>query len=183
MLHAALLTSVLLVAAPAPCASTASETATCDTDTCDTATCTKSTIAATVVIQAHAVMSAFVDQRVIDDTFHLYDVVDNRMLELRLDAVHEGVRQQGDFLISSAAFIDQDDRRVDVDFVTLADGQGGMVVTQALVHKIDDVARPYELTATCTKSAAAESTCTKSESLASTSTCTKSSCGTTEADE
>ena len=92
----------------------------------------------------HAAMNAYVETQTIDGTVALYDAVDGRLLRLEFDSLHDGIVRKGDFYVSCADFVDQDDRKIDVDFLVLPDGDR-LLATQAIVHSVDGEKRTYHL--------------------------------------
>lgn len=95
--------------------------------------------------QIQAAMVAYIKNRTTDGVYHYYDPVESRMLHLKYDYLHAGVKRTGDFYLSCADFMDQDERIMDVDIFVIDDG-GEFRVTQALLHKVDGAKRDYDLT-------------------------------------
>lgn len=89
-------------------------------------------------------MASFVDHQTIDGVFRHYDPVDGKLLHLKEANLHAGIVKKGDFYVSCADFVDQDGRKLDVDFLVVPDG-GKLRTVQALVHKIDGDKRPYDV--------------------------------------
>ncbi len=79
-----------------------------------------------------------------DGTMRLYDPIENRVLRLEITALPERVVRNGDFYVGSANCVDQDGRKIDVDFLVLQT-EKPMQVMQAIVHKIDGVERRINL--------------------------------------
>ncbi len=79
-----------------------------------------------------------------DGTMRLYDPIENRVLRLEITALPERVVRKGDFYVGSADCVDQDGRKIDVNFLVLQT-EKPMQVTQAIVHKIDGVERRINL--------------------------------------
>ena len=96
--------------------------------------------------QIQAAMSDFVESQTIDGVVRLYDPVEGRLLRLRFDELHSGIVRKGDFYVSCADFVDQEARKIDVDFLVLPDG-GDLRATQAIVHSMDGKKRAYHLEA------------------------------------
>ena len=92
-------------------------------------------------------MNEFVEQQSVNDVVRLYDAVDGGMLELKFAGLPKGIVKKGDFYVSCADFVDQKDRKIDVDFLVIPDGHGKLRVTQGLVHSIDGNKRKYHLEA------------------------------------
>ena len=91
-----------------------------------------------------ASMTEFINQRSTDNEVLLYDAVDGQLLALRLDELHTGIVKKNGFYVSCADFTDQNDRKIDVDFLVRPIGDK-LVATQALVHSIDGDKRKYHL--------------------------------------
>lgn len=92
-----------------------------------------------------ASMTEFISQRSSNNgEVLLYDAVAGRLLALRLDELHNGIVKKNGFYVSCADFTDQDDRKIDVDFLVRPIG-GKLVATQAIVHSIDGDKRKYHL--------------------------------------
>jgi hypothetical protein len=92
----------------------------------------------------HAAMNEYVATQTIDGTLKHYDPVDGKLLRLEFDNLHDGIVRKGDFYVSCADFVDQDDREIDVDFLVLPDGDR-LLATQAIVHSVDGAKRKYHL--------------------------------------
>ncbi len=92
----------------------------------------------------HQAMNAFVAHQSVDGVVRLYDAVDGKLLRLRLEGVHQGIVKKGDFYVSCADFIDQDGRKIDVDFLVIPVGEG-LRATQGIVHSVDGKKRKYHL--------------------------------------
>ncbi len=89
-------------------------------------------------------MKDFVAEQTVDGVVRLYDPVDGRLLRLRLEALHEGIVRKGDFYVSCADFVDQEGRKIDVDFLVLP-AEGALRATQGVVHSVDGKKRKYHL--------------------------------------
>lgn len=89
-------------------------------------------------------MQHFIAHQTVDGTFVHYDPVDGKLLHLSRPNLHAGIVKKGDFYVSCADFVDQDGRKIDVDFLVV-DAAGALRTTQALVHKIDGAKRPYDV--------------------------------------
>ena len=92
----------------------------------------------------HAAMNEYLETQTIDGTVKLYDPVDGKLLRLEFDNLHDGIVRKGDFYVSCADFVDQDGRKIDVDFLVLPDGDR-LLATQAIVHSVDGAKRKYHL--------------------------------------
>ncbi len=92
----------------------------------------------------HAAMNDFVGEQTVDGRVRLYDPVEGRLLSLEFDNLHEGIVRKGEFYVSCADFVDQDGRKIDVDFLVIPKGDE-LIATQALVHSVDGKKRKYHL--------------------------------------
>ena len=91
-----------------------------------------------------ASMQDFVAHQTVDGVFRHYDPVEGRLLHLEQANLHAGIVKKGDFYISCADFVDQDGRKLDLDFLVV-DAGGDLRTVQALVHKIEGDKRPYDV--------------------------------------
>lgn len=91
-----------------------------------------------------ASMSQFIEHQTVDGVFPHYDPVDGKLLQLSQANLHAGIVKKGDFYVSCADFVDQDGRKIDVDFLVASSGSDTRTL-QALVHKIDGNKRPYDV--------------------------------------
>ncbi len=89
-------------------------------------------------------MNDFIVAQTVDDKMFVYDAVDGKLLELSLDSLHSGIVKKGDFYVSCADFLDQNGRKIDVDFMVRENGET-LITTQALVHSIEGEKRTYHL--------------------------------------
>jgi hypothetical protein len=89
-------------------------------------------------------MMSFIKDNMIDDTYILYDAVDGRLLNLKLDKLHDGIVKKRKFYVSCADFYDIDGKKIDVDFLVIKDGEQIKTI-QAVVHSVDGVKRQYHL--------------------------------------
>lgn len=91
-----------------------------------------------------ASMSQFIEHQTVDGVFPHYDPVDGKLLHLSQANLHAGIVKKGDFYVSCADFVDQDGRKIDVDFLVTSTGKDTRTL-QALVHKVDGNKRPYDV--------------------------------------
>ena len=89
-------------------------------------------------------MTDFVETQTVSGHVPLYDPVEGRLLRLKFEALHSGIVRKGDFYVSCADFVDQDGRKIDVDFLVIPDGET-LRATQAIVHSVDGEKRAYHL--------------------------------------
>ncbi len=89
-------------------------------------------------------MDSFIKAQTINGSMYVYDSVKGNLLKLKLDKLHSGIVQKGDFYVSCADFKDQNGKKVDVDFMVRTSGDK-FITTQALLHKVDGKKRKYHL--------------------------------------
>jgi len=89
-------------------------------------------------------MNSYIQKNSVDGTVYLYDSVKGKLLKMKLDNLHSGIVKKGDFYVSCADFVDQNNRKIDVDFMVIDSG-GSLITTQALVHSVDGKKRKYHL--------------------------------------
>ena len=92
----------------------------------------------------HKSMDAFVAQQTIDGVLRIYDPVDGKLLSLESYELHSGIVKKGDFYVSCADFVDQEGRKIDVDFLVLAN-DGRLQAIQGIVHSVEGKKRKYHL--------------------------------------
>ena len=91
-----------------------------------------------------ASMVSFIESKMINDTYYIYDAVGGKLLELKFAKLHEGVVKKGDFYVSCADFVDKNGTKVDLDFLVIKDGDNLQTI-QAVVHSLDGKKRKYHL--------------------------------------
>lgn len=91
-----------------------------------------------------ASMSNYVKDKTVDGVFPIYDPVDDKVLKLTFKELHKGIVKKGDYYVSCADFTGADGKKFDIDFLALPDGEKINTV-QAIVHKVEDKKRPYNL--------------------------------------
>ena len=89
-------------------------------------------------------MNAYITHQSIDGRMYVYDAVEGKLLKLKLDELHSGIVKKGAFYVSCADFVDQQGRKIDIDFMVRPKA-GGFITTQALVHSVDGDKRKYHL--------------------------------------
>lgn len=89
-------------------------------------------------------MKEFIEQQTISGSMYVFDAVEGKLLKLKLDKLHEGIVKKGDFYVSCADFVDQNSRKIDIDFM-VREKSGKLITTQALVHSVDGKKRKYHL--------------------------------------
>lgn len=89
-------------------------------------------------------MNQYISNNSIDGNLYVYDSVKGKLLKMKLNSLHSGIVKKGNFYVSCADFIDQDKRKIDIDFMVIKNGNS-LITTQALVHSIDGKKRKYHL--------------------------------------
>jgi len=89
-------------------------------------------------------MKSFIDHRMINGTFYIYDAVEGNLIRLKFLKLHEGIVKKGNFYVSCADFLDERGQKVDLDFLVIPDGDS-LKTIQAVVHSIDGKKRKYHL--------------------------------------
>ena len=95
--------------------------------------------------QIQTAMGEYVEEQTTNSRVQLYDPVEGELLSLRFESLHSGIVRKGDFYVSCADFVDQDGRKIDVDFLVLPDDEGKLRATQGIVHSVDGKKREYHL--------------------------------------
>jgi len=91
-----------------------------------------------------AAMDQMIEKRTVNGTFKFYDQLKNKVYDLKLVELHDGIVKKGDYYVSCADFIDPRGNKVDMDFLVLP-SDGKLVATQAIMHKVDGKKRKYHL--------------------------------------
>ena len=89
-------------------------------------------------------MMAYIETRMVNDTFFIFDAPEGRMLNLKFDKLHEGIVKKGNFYVSCADFFDKNGKKIDLDFLVVKDGDQ-LKTIQAVVHAVDGKKRKYQL--------------------------------------
>jgi hypothetical protein len=89
-------------------------------------------------------MQKFIDDRMINGTYRIYDPKTDKVLKLTSPDLHKGIVKKAGFYVSCAGFKDQRGQKVDVDFLVLKAGNE-LRATQAVIHKVAGEKRPYNL--------------------------------------
>ena len=89
-------------------------------------------------------MKTFIDNRIVNDRFYIYDASQGKLLKLKFDKLHEGIVKKGDFYVSCADFFDSSGKKIDLDFLVVKDGSQ-LKTIQAVVHSVDGKKRKYHL--------------------------------------
>jgi hypothetical protein len=91
-----------------------------------------------------ASMMMFIEKKMVDDTFIIYDAVEGRLMKLKYDKLHDGIIKKGEYYVSCADFFDENGKKVDLDFLVIQDGDN-LHTLQAVVHSVDGKKRKYHL--------------------------------------
>ena len=91
-------------------------------------------------------MMTYIENRMVNDTFYIYDASQGKLLKLKYDKLHEGIVKKGDFYVSCADFYDSSGKKIDLDFLVVKDGNE-LKTIQAVVHAVDGKKRKYHLEA------------------------------------
>jgi len=89
-------------------------------------------------------MQSYIDHQIIDGHMYVFDSHKGKLLKLTLDKLHSGIVKKGDFYVSCADFKDQDNRKIDMDFLVRV-SDGNFITTQGIVHSVDGKKRKYHL--------------------------------------
>ncbi len=91
-----------------------------------------------------ASMMSFIENRMVNDTFMIYDASKGKLLRLKFDKLHDGIVKKGEFYISCADFFDEKGKKVELDFLVIPDGDN-LHTVQAVIHAVDGKKRKYHL--------------------------------------
>ena len=91
-----------------------------------------------------ASMMSFIENRMVNDTFMIYDASKGKLLRLKFDKLHDGIVKKGEFYVSCADFFDEKGKKVDLDFLVIPDGDD-LHTVQAVIHAVDGKKRKYHL--------------------------------------
>ncbi|MBQ27848.1 MAG: hypothetical protein CMH81_06895 [Nitrospiraceae bacterium] len=91
-----------------------------------------------------AAMSTHIAENSVDGRYVLYDPIDDKVLKLKLDDLHDGIVQKSDFYVSCADFSASDGTYYDLDFMVV-ENDGEYKALQGFVHKVGDTKRKYHL--------------------------------------
>ena len=92
----------------------------------------------------NSAMNEMIQQRTVNGTFKFYDQLKNKVYDLKLVELHDGIVKKGDYYVSCADFVDPKGNKVDMDFLVLP-SDGKLIATQAVMHKVDGKKRKYHL--------------------------------------
>ena len=89
-------------------------------------------------------MSNHIDGNTYKGTYIIYDAVTGDLLRLQFKELHKGIVKKDDFYVSCADFVDNNGNKYDLDFLVV-DNSGKFDVYEAIVHKVNDDKRKYDL--------------------------------------
>ena len=90
-------------------------------------------------------MMSHVAFNTVDGKYVIYDALEDDLLRLRFDGLHEGVVKKGDFYVACGDFMNTaNDTYYDLDFLVSV-VEGDYRVLQAVVHKKGDDEREYHV--------------------------------------
>jgi hypothetical protein len=89
-------------------------------------------------------MLTYIENRMVNDTFYIYDASQGKLLKLKYDKLHEGIVKKGEFYVSCADFFDSSGKKIDLDFLVVKD-DNHLKTIQAVVHSVDGKKRKYHL--------------------------------------
>jgi len=91
-----------------------------------------------------AAMSEHIAENSVDGSYILYDPIDDKVLKLKLDGVHDGIVKKSDFYVSCADFTSSKGVYYDLDFMVV-EKDGEYRALQGFVHKVGKNKRKYHL--------------------------------------
>ena len=89
-------------------------------------------------------MSGHIDHNTYNGDYIIYDAVTGDLLRLQFKELHKGIVKKDDFYVSCADFVDSQGNKYDLDFLVVDNG-GNFEVFEAIVHKVNDDKRKYDL--------------------------------------
>jgi len=89
-------------------------------------------------------MAGHIDRNTYNGDYIIYDAVTGDLLKLQFKELHKGIVKKDDFYVSCADFVDSRGNKYDLDFLVVDNG-GNFEVYEAIVHKVNDDKRKYDL--------------------------------------
>ena len=89
-------------------------------------------------------MKEYISEQTFDEKLYVFDAIQNKLLKLKFKKLHPGVVKDGDFYLSCADFVDQNGKKVDLDFMVKSTGDMH-ITTQSIVHAVEGKYRPYHV--------------------------------------
>ncbi len=91
-----------------------------------------------------AAMTAHIKDNSVDGHYVLYDPIDDKILKLKLDDLHDGIVKKSDYYVSCADFTSSNGTYYDLDFMVV-EKDGEYRALQGFVHKVGENKRKYHL--------------------------------------
>lgn len=91
-----------------------------------------------------AAMNAHINENSVNGSYILYDPIDDKVLKLKLDDLHDGIVKKSDFYVSCADFTSSNGTYYDLDFMVV-EKDGEYKALQGFVHKVGKNKRKYHL--------------------------------------
>ena len=91
-----------------------------------------------------AAMTEHITNNSVDGRYILYDPVDDKVLKLKLDDLHDGIVKKSDYYVSCADFTSTNGTYYDLDFMVV-EKDGEYKALQGFVHKVGKDKRKYHL--------------------------------------
>jgi hypothetical protein len=91
-----------------------------------------------------AAMTEHIKDNSVDGRYILYDPIDDKVIKLKLDDLHDGIVKKSDYYVSCADFTSSNGTYYDLDFMVVEKG-GEYKALQGFVHKVGKNKRKYHL--------------------------------------
>ena len=91
-----------------------------------------------------AAMTKHIEENSVDGRYILYDPIDDKVLKLKLDDLHDGIVKKSDYYVSCADFTSASGTYYDLDFMVV-EKDGEYKALQGFVHKVGKSKRKYHL--------------------------------------
>lgn len=91
-----------------------------------------------------AAMTKHIKENSVDGRYILYDPIDDKVLKLKLDDLHDGIVKKSDYYVSCADFTSSNGTYYDLDFMVV-EKDGEYKALQGFVHKVGKNKRKYHL--------------------------------------
>ena len=89
-------------------------------------------------------MNEHIKENSVDGRYILYDPIDDKVLRLKLDDLHDGIVKKADYYVSCADFTSANGTYYDLDFMVV-EKDGEYKALQGFVHKVGKNKRKYHL--------------------------------------
>lgn len=94
--------------------------------------------------ESQKAMSHHIIENTYKGKYIIFDAVTGNLLKLDFKDLHIGIVKKGDFYISCADFVDDNENKYDIDFL-VAEKNGGFTVFQSIVHSVNGEKRIYHV--------------------------------------